>query len=132
MTLSKQWTTTLTPEEAVDRLAQACAALDKIAHYTGHDEAYFGSPGDFAKAALDEVMKPSTSNKTASPHKEHAEAVGALRLAYRHIMAHHACNVMERLKLGQFCPVCHHADGSEPELDAIVAAIQKATQGQPR
>jgi hypothetical protein len=58
---SKQWTTALTPEEAVERLAQACAALDKIAHYTCHDEVYYGSPGDFAKAALDKVMEPSSA-----------------------------------------------------------------------
>ena len=62
MSNCKQWTTSLTPEEAVERLGLACAALDKIAHYTSHDEAYFGNPGEFAKAALDKVMAP------ANPH----------------------------------------------------------------
>jgi len=45
----------------------------------------------------------------------------ALRLAYAHIIKHHACGV--RQVAGQLCPVCHHADGTEPEMDAIVRAL---------
>ena len=36
------------------------------------------------------------------------------------------CNIMDGLKLGGFCPVCYHADGTEPEMDKIVAAIHAA------
>ena len=55
----------LTVYEALDRLAIACAGLDKLAHYTCHDEAYFGSPGDFAKTVYDMVTKRSGSNLKA-------------------------------------------------------------------
>jgi hypothetical protein len=45
-------------DEYADRLAQACAALDKIAHYTIHDEAYYGGARYFAKIAYDKARMP--------------------------------------------------------------------------
>lgn len=58
MTPSTYWTTPLTPDECADRLARACCALDKLAHYTPHDEVYFGDFKTFAQHSLNYVMAP--------------------------------------------------------------------------
>ena len=44
----------------------------------------------------------------------------ALDKAHGLIVKHHAVNIMDKMKLGTFCPVCHHADGTEPEIDFIL------------
>jgi hypothetical protein len=44
-----------------------------------------------------------------------------LEMAYRHIVNHHSSSVIQ--SPGAFCPVCHHADNSEPEMDAIVRCL---------
>lgn len=58
----------------------------------------------------------------------HAEACeigtkrgNALHTAYRHIINHHACR--DALEPGMMCPVCHHADDTEPEMDEIHRAL---------
>ena len=48
----------------------------------------------------------------------------ALRTAQSLVNRHHACNIMDKLKLGGFCPVCHREDGTEPELDEIAVALK--------
>ncbi len=52
------------PQESDERCSRALAALDKIANYTFEDEARFGSPGDFAKAAINMIFNvpPTISN----------------------------------------------------------------------
>ena len=58
------------------------------------------------------------------PRAEYDQAIEALRLAYEHIVCHHASHVVQ--SPGAFCPVCHHKDGSEPEMDEIAAVIHSA------
>ena len=50
----------------------------------------------------------------------------ALRLAYRHIMAHHDVAKMAVMQLGGICPACHHDDHTEPEMDAIYKELYNA------
>jgi hypothetical protein len=45
----------------------------------------------------------------------------ALRTAYGLIFRHHECGV--RQELGCYCPVCHREDGTEPEMDQIIATL---------
>ncbi len=67
-TPSRQWMHPITPHDAAIRLGMACAALDKIARYTESDEAKYGSPGDFAKTALEIVMvHTSTAERRLEP-----------------------------------------------------------------
>ena len=61
-----KWPRPLKPSETVEKLAQACAALDKIARYTMHDEAYYGDPGTFAKHALDMIMEQEAQKMTTT------------------------------------------------------------------
>ena len=50
---------------------------------------------------------------------------GLLDLAHKLIVRHHDCNVHQTP--GGFCPVCHHKDGTEPEMDAILEALGNFT-----
>ena len=49
----------------------------------------------------------------------------ALDVAYGLILNHHNVTVIKGFDYCGFCPVCHHSDGTEPELDEIVAALKK-------
>jgi hypothetical protein len=60
------------------------------------------------------------------PRSEYDTAIATLKMAQGHIMSHHVCNIMDGLKPGGFCPVCHHPDGSEPEMDLIARVIHSA------
>jgi len=51
------------------------------------------------------------------------ELKDVLRMAQGHIVKHH--NASKQVVLGEFCPVCVHDDGTEPELDAIAKALQE-------
>jgi hypothetical protein len=51
----------------------------------------------------------------------------ALRTAFRLIVLHHECGVQQ--ELGCYCPVCHHKDGTEPEIDQIKAALDAVKGG---
>lgn len=51
-----------------------------------------------------------------------AELEKALGTAVGLIVRHHEVGVKQ--EWGCFCPVCHHKDGSEPELDAIKASLK--------
>ena len=46
----------------------------------------------------------------------------ALRTAQSLVNRHHACHIVQRP--GQYCPVCHREDGTEPELDEIAVALK--------
>lgn len=59
----------------------------------------------------------------AAARAEAARLRDALRLAYLHIFAHHDVTKMDRLRLGEACPVCLRDDGTKPELAAIAAAL---------
>ena len=60
------------------------------------------------------------------PRSEYDTAIAALKMAQGHIMSHHAVNVMDGLKIGGFCPVCHYPDGREPEMDLIARVLHSA------
>lgn len=48
----------------------------------------------------------------------------ALHVAYSHIISHHDVAKMSKLQSGGFCPICHHKDGTEPEMNQIVKALR--------
>lgn len=58
------------------------------------------------------------------PREEHDDLRAALKLAYGHIIRHHEAGIEQHA--GCFCQVCHHKDGSEPEMDVIHRALYSA------
>ncbi len=62
------------------------------------------------------------------PRAEYDEMREALQVARSLIVLHHDCSV--RQSAGMFCPVCHHEDGTEPEMDRIHAALRAPTRKQ--
>lgn len=64
--------------------------------------------------------------------EKYLQIVGALKVAQVHIMKHHDCSI--EMRVGEFCPVCHRKDGSEPEMNEIseaIAVADKLWDGQP-
>ena len=64
------------------------------------------------------------SPESGIPRPSYEQVVEALGIAYRHIVDHHADHIVQRA--GQFCPVCHHEDHTEPEMDQIVNVLHAA------
>lgn len=56
--------------------------------------------------------------------QKHESTLAALRTAHCLIVKHHEVGVMNQ-PWGGFCPVCHHKDGTEPEMDAVIAALSE-------
>jgi hypothetical protein len=52
----------------------------------------------------------------------------ALQTAFRLIVLHHECGVQQ--ELGCYCLVCHHKDGTEPEIDQIKEALAAVEENQ--
>ncbi|NQU09597.1 hypothetical protein HQ590_02305, partial [bacterium] len=98
---------------ARERLAEAQRALESMT--AGRDILY----GACAE------MKSKLTTIAADTRRECAETIDqaheALRVAYSQIILHHESGY--QWSPGGWCPVCHHADGTEPEMDQISKAL---------
>ena len=61
------------------------------------------------------------ASKQTDLAKENESLRKTINVALGLILKHHKVGVQQ--ELGCFCPVCHHEDGTEPELDAIHKAL---------
>jgi hypothetical protein len=57
------------------------------------------------------------------PRREYDQTHAALKTALGLLVRHHEVGV--RQTWGCFCPVCHHKDGTEPEIDTIIDALKQ-------
>ena len=77
------------------------------------------------KAEQQKERKNIEDNKAVSNHSGLLEA---LKTARGLIVRHHSDGTTA--VAGKYCSICHHADGSEPEIDEIFNAIAKAEAGE--
>jgi hypothetical protein len=110
-------------------LANQAKQVDAVARWIEHnhpDALVDSEPLEYQLEKIRErdfVLIGSYMRKLVDALEQRDKLAAALRTAFSLIVRHHKCGVMP--DWGGFCQVCHRKDGTEPEMDEIVAALAK-------